>query len=343
MKKTGFIERADGRLQTTVKDPKTGKRIYFYGNTARELKEKILNYHQKKEKGKLFTEISADWWEEAEPNLERQTKKGYVAAKKKADVEFTNIPIKDITSKHITAYLKDLSLIFTSQKTIKNHKIVLNQIFKYAIDVDALEENPCTNAKMPKSLQKRKRSSATKVDEQIIKEKKDGWLFPYFAIYTGMRKGEILALQWKDIDFENDLINVYKSVYHDYDRPYIKEPKTEAGKRKVPLLKPLKERLLAIENKTKDHYIFSDDGINPLKARRYNLLFNQYKEETGITCTAHQLRHSFATIAFENDISPKDVQELLGHKQLSTTMDIYTDFREGRLKELTSTLNEKFK
>ena len=99
MKKTGFIERADGRLQTTVKDPKTGKRIYFYGNTARELKEKILNYHQKKEKGKLFTEISADWWEEAEPNLERQTKKGYVAAKKRADVEFAIYQLRILPQK----------------------------------------------------------------------------------------------------------------------------------------------------------------------------------------------------------------------------------------------------
>ncbi len=48
--------------------------------------------------------------------------------------------------------------------------------------------------------------------------------------------------------------------------------------------------------------------------------------ETGVTCTAHQLRHSFATIAFEADVPIKSVQEILGHKQLSTTMDIYTDF-----------------
>lgn len=343
MKKTGFIERADGRLQTTVKDPKTGKRIYFYGNTARELKEKILSYHQKKERGKLFTEISADWWEEAEPNLAHQSKSGYLAAKKKADVKFADISVKEITAKDITAYLKELSIRYTSQKSLEKNRLVLNLIFKYAIERGEIEHNPCPDAKMPKNLQKSKRKAAAKSDEVIIKEKLDGWLFPYFAIYTGMRKGEILALQWKDIDLENEIITVSKSVYHDGDRPYIKEPKTEAGKRKIPLLKPLKKRLEEIPEKKRENYIFSDNGTKPLTKRRYNTLFRKYKEETGITCTSHQLRHSFATIAFENGISPKDVQELLGHKQLSTTMDIYTEFREEHLKELTQKLNEKIK
>ena len=343
MKKTGFIERADGRLQTTVTDPKTGKRIYFYGNTARELKEKILNYHQKKEKGKLFTEISADWWEEAEPNLAHQSKNGYLAAKRKADVEFADISIKDITAKDVTAYLRKLSMRYSSQKSLEKFRLILNLIFKYAVESGEIEHNPCPDAKMPKNLQKSKRKAASKSDEDIIKKKTDGWLLPYFAIYTGMRKGEILALQWKDIDLENEIITVSKSVYHDGDRPYIKEPKTEAGKRKIPLLKPLKERLLSIPERKKDNFIFSDNGAKPLTERRYSTLFKKYKEETGITCTSHQLRHSFATIAFENGISPKDVQELLGHKQLSTTMDIYTEFREEHLKELTQKLNEKIR
>ena len=164
------------------------------------------------------------------------------------------------------------------------------------------------------------------------------------AIYTGMRKGELLALQWKDIDFENDLINVTKSLFNNHGRPDLKETKTEAGTRKVPLLRPLKQRLLSeytIKDPSDDAFLFASSQGQPLTNNEYNTLYRHYQEKTGIACTAHQLRHSFATIAFECGIDPKTVQEILGHKQLSTTMDIYTEFRESRLKQITAELNTK--
>jgi integrase len=159
------------------------------------------------------------------------------------------------------------------------------------------------------------------------------------ALMTGMRKGEILALQWKDIDFETDTIRVTKSVSHSGDRPSIKQPKTEAGNRVVPLLAPLKDKLQTVPKHKQTDYIISDNGKEPLSNSRYCTLMSHYQKETGVTCTAHQLRHSFATIAFEADLDPKTVQEILGHKQLSTTMDIYTSFREKALKSAAQKLN----
>ena len=150
-----------------------------------------------------------------------------------------------------------------------------------------------------------------------------------------MRKGEILALQWKDIDFDNNIIHVYKSIYHDGDKPGIKSTKTKASTRIIPLLNPLKERLLQQSNKDKETYLFSDDGKSPLTNKRYNTLFNNYKKETGIQCTAHQLRHSFATIAFENNVDAKIIQEILGHKQLNTTQ-IYTHVVDRNIEEAMS-------
>lgn len=341
MKKNGYTVRADGRIRTSLLDKKTGKRIYFYGKTQKELKQKIFEYQSKQIAGTLFTDISSDWWEEAEPQLSFQSRRGYKQAKERADAEFQDVAIKNIQPKDITLYLKRLGQQYNSQKTVDRFRLILNLIFKYAIDLGEIQYNPCSGAKMPKNLEKAKRASANEVDEKIIKEKTDLWLFPFFAIYTGMRKGEILALQWKDLDFENDLINVYKSVYHEGDRPKIKGTKTEAGTRIVPLLHPLKKILEPIQPNDKETFLFSDDGSTPLTNRRYITLYGQYKKETGINCTAHQLRHSFATIAFENGIEPKVVQEILGHKQLSTTMDIYTDFRKSHMKNITSLLNEK--
>ncbi len=217
--------------------------------------------------------------------------------------------------------------------------MVVSLIFQYAILENDIQVNPCTAVSVPKNLPKSERTSASAEDEATIKRSADVWLFPYLAIMTGMRKGEILALQWKDIDFTSNLIHVTKSVYHEGDRPFIKSPKTEAGTRYVPLLKPLKDTLLAIDDRPPDHYIISDTGETPLTNRRFITLSNHFKKETGITCTAHQLRHSFATIAFECGLDPKTVQEILGHKQLSTTMDIYTDFRKKAVLSAAEKLN----
>lgn len=343
MNKHGYTVRAGGLLQTSLIDSKTGKRIYFYGKTAREIKQKIFEYKQKQTAGEIFQVISDDWWEEAEPQLAFQSRRGYLQAKKRADLEFADVHVKDIQPKDVTAYLKKISQEYTSQKTVDRYKLILSLIMKYAIELGEIQYNPCSAAKTPKGLEKEKRTSASEEDEKRIKEAKDLWLLPYFALYSGMRKGEILALKWKDVDFENNLIEVYKSVYHEGDRPKLKGTKTEAGTRVIPLLKPLKERLLEIKEEDPERFIFSDDGYSPLTNKRYLTNYRHYKEATGITCTAHQLRHSFATIAFENGISPKVVQEILGHKQLSTTMDIYTDFRKSHVKEIADQFNEFMK
>lgn len=336
---TKSSKRADGRLVKTLTDPRTGKRVYFYGKTEREINRKIMEYSRKVENGRTFKEISDEWWEDASPTLAHQSQKSYKAAKKRAEGYFDTVPLKDIKPRDITAFLRLLASQSYAQKTIANQRLVINLICEYALQEGDIEFNPCASAKAPKDTKKTSRSAASTSDEEIIKKSSDVWLFPYIAIMTGMRKGEILALQWKDIDFENDIIHVTKSVYHEGDRPRIKAPKTETGNRIVPLLGALKQKLLSVKKRPPEHYIISDTGEQPLSSRRYTTEYNRFQKETGVTCTAHQLRHSFATIAFECGVPVKSVQEILGHKQLSTTMDLYTDFRKKSFDDAASSLN----
>ena len=335
--------RKDGRLVKTVTDQRTKKKIYFYGKSEKEINQKILQYNIAAEKGRTFNELSDLWWEETEERLAYQSRRTYNQAKKRADIEFNDVPIKNITPKDISLFLKRLANKDYAQKTILTQKMVINLVFKYAILERDIEYNPCYSIQIPKNLPKEKRSAATSQDEKIVRESAEIWIFPFIAIMTGMRKGEILALQWKDIDFDANTINVYKSVYYESDRACIKEPKTKTGTRYVPLLQPLKAELMKIGPKKETDYIVSDTGEKPLSSRRFQTLMKSYKEQTGITCTAHQLRHSFATIAFECGVPVKSVQEILGHKQLSTTMDLYTDFRKKAMTDATDLLNEKFK
>ncbi len=333
-------KRPDGRYVQTVTDPRTHKRVFIYGSSEREIRQKLLEYTAHAERGRTFGEVSELWWEEAEPKLAAQSIRTYLQAKRRADAELGDTPIKDIQPRQIQNFLRKLANQGYAQKTISNQRMVTSLVFQYAVLDNDITVNPCTAVSLPKNLPKSERTAASPADEATIRKSADVWLFPYIAIMTGMRKGEILALQWSDIDFDQDIIHVTKSVYHEGDRPYIKSPKTEAGNRYVPLLQPLKEKLLSIEDRDPEHYIISDDGTKPLTNRRFITLSTHFKKETGVTCTAHQLRHSFATIAFECGLSPKTVQEILGHKQLSTTMDIYTDFRQKAVSSAAAALNK---
>ena len=336
-KKTKTNEK--GYLVKTVTDPITGKRKYFYGKTEKEIHRKMIEYSSEAQRGRTFATVSGEWWEEAYDKLAIQSRRTYNQARNRAEAEFGDTPIKDILPKDISRFLKRMAAQGFAMRTVSNQKMVINLVFQSAVLAGDIQYNPCASVDLPKDLPKKQRTAAKQSDEEIIKQTSDVWLFPYIAIMTGMRKGEILALQWKDIDFEENIISVTKSVCHDGDKPIIKSPKTAAGTRTVPLLAPLRERLLAVGGRKSNDYVISDDGKTPLTNKRYTTLMNHYQRDTGVSCTAHQLRHSFATIAFECGLQPKTVQEILGHRQLSTTMDLYTDFRKRAFDEAAALLN----
>lgn len=340
-KKSRYHRRPDGLLETTRTDKRTGKRVHFYGHTDREIEEQIMAYTAAQERGRLFSEVAKDWKDEHWPTLAPNTLRGYNPAYARSVEEFGNTPVRQIRPQDIKRYINEFSRGGMARKTVTNQLLILNMIFGYAVESGDLDYSPCTHVTLPKNLPKTRREAAAPEEEAIVKQSAHVWLFPFFILYSGLRKGEALALTWADIDFSNDEISVTKSVYHEGDRPFIKCPKTEAGFRTVPLLAPLKAELLQVNDRSPDAYIFSDDGAKPLTNRRYITLWSHWAKETGVTSTAHQLRHSYATMLFECGIDVKDAQDILGHSTAAVTQDIYTHIRDTRRKLTAKTLNEK--
>lgn len=171
-----------------------------------------------------------------------------------------------------------------------------------------------------------------------MKKSAEVWLLPYLIKYTGLRKGEALALTFVDIDRDAREITVSKSVYYIGNNPHIKTPKTAAGERTVPIFDPLLSEL-PTAGKCGD-YLFSDDGgKSPLTHRRFGMCWSKFAEETGISCTAHQLRHSYATMLYDLDVDSKVAQALLGHATEAMTREVYTHLRPDKFKSEKDKIN----
>ena len=158
--------------------------------------------------------------------------------------------------------------------------------------------------------------------DSLLKETEgtDLHLLILLASHTGMRRGEVFGLKWKDVDFLKGEITIRRS----YDGP------TKNGKsRIVPISKKLEEKLLAVyrvcsDNNSEDRVISKNFDPNPgLKAacRRARIRVINF----------HSLRHTFASLALESGRSPRKVQQVLGHSNLSTTLNLYWSLTNDKL------------
>lgn len=340
-KKAKYYQRPDG-LYEAIRIV-NGKRKAFRGHTPAEVEQKMIAYRAEMERGRLFKAVAEEWEAQHFPSLAPNTLRGYRPALRRAIERFGDMPIRTIKAPDIKRFLLEFAgagQAAMAQKTVTTQLLLINLIMSYAAELGEIEYNPCANVTLPKNLKKTRREAGSTEDEQRVKASPGVWLLPYLILYTGLRKGEALALTYGDIDLQNDQIHVTKSVYHEGNQPKIKRPKTEAGNRIVPILAPLKPYLP--RNKNKALYLFSEDGgVTPLSETQYQKRWKDYAAHTGITCSAHQLRHSFATMLFELGIEVKDAQDLLGHSTAAMTQDIYTHIRDAHRKNTADLINKR--
>lgn len=329
--------RKDGLLQQELpRDLTGGKRKVIYGRTKADIARKIKAYEITAEKGKAFESVAEAWWEEAEPALAVNSRKNYKPAYERAKARFTGQAIQSIQPKDINQFIRDfVSERHAAEKTAKTQLMVVNLICRYAVQMGYINANPARDLTVPKGLEHNTRSAPT--SETIAKIKAGVslpfGLFAFMAMYTGARRGELLALTYEDIDREKKTIRIDKSLYYEYGKAKTKSPKTEKGKRVVPLLDKLAEQLPEGSG-----LIFQEKG-QYITEGRFIMLWRDYLKAAGIeSLTPHELRHAYATMLYENNVNVATAQELLGHAQYSTTMDIYTTIREKQMEKERSAL-----
>lgn len=343
-------KRSDGRWEARYSinngpDGKTVRRS-IYGNTQKEVSEKLTNTLNKINKGDYIDPSSStveqwlEMWFETykKPSVSPVTYESYVWQMQRYIVpHIGHIPLKDLTSIQVQATLNKLTGL--SQRTIKYTYTVFNQAMKRAVRDRLIEGNPCEYIDLPKGT-KPKKIEVLSFEEQIIfleaiKDHQYEMAF-LLLISSGLRIGELLGLSWTEVNFEKETVSIVKGLSRSKQVMFT-ELKTDDSDRIVPLLTSVVKRLK--KHKTEQNKIKLQVGqeYNP-----YNLVItNQYGypvnfdtfnrslklllKNNGLTVlSAHKLRHTFATRGLELGVEMKEIQELLGHSTMELTSDLYT-------------------
>ena len=223
-----------------------------------------------------------------------------------------------------------------SQKTIKDMLIVLRMILKFGA-----KKNYCVYAPIDVIFPTDRERQELEVlsianQKKIMRFVEDNFTFRNLGIFiclsTGIRIGEICALTWDDIDIENGIIHIRKTI----QRIYVKEngikktellidtPKTATSMRDIPMIKDLYEILKPLKKVVNNDYFVLTNEATPTEPRTYRNYYKKLLDNLGIPpIKFHGLRHSFATRCIESKCDYKTVSVILGHSNISTTLNLY--------------------
>ena len=290
--------------------------------------------------------------------------------------ELGALKLQDLKPHHLETYFnkkrksgrKDGKRGGLTENSLKKHYVIINEGLKRAIKLEILKANPAQGIDPPKPKKPKAKAMSKKEYHmllEVLKEDQFMYTFVMTDLMTGMRRSEILGLEWSDIDLINGIITVEKRLVavrvKDTDRTagtlHESATKTDKSTRRIKisntlikLLKTFKKKqqelrlLVGTDYDDSKQFVFSrPDGKNyhPRTISRY---FKKavIKAELPKEYSLHTLRHTFATINLKNGVPAKIVQEMLGHSKVSTTLDIYTHVDLDMQKEAVKKLDDNF-
>ena len=237
--------------------------------------------------------------------------------------------ITEITLELVGGYIQRLRDIGLSDATINGTFTLLKSFMKEACEQGLLHANPCHRFRIRKENPHQQRVLSTREQENLYKASEEADLPSLLSLYTGMRLGEISAMRWEDIDFDNGTVTVCRTVQRIRRLAggtflMVGSPKTDQSVRVIPIPVFLIERLKCwMEKRESSEYVFGRDK-NPADPRTLQRRLERLTQNAGIDRVHyHTLRHTFATRLIELRVDIKTISVLLGHASVKTTMDIY--------------------
>lgn len=270
--------------------------------------------------------------------------------------DISDLEIEDITESIIKDYFK--KKLDYAQSTIDKIYQLLNWVLKKSVRQKIILENPLSDFKIPKSNKKTVKVRGLTIDEQskllaILKEGKIRYYeIMLISMFTGMRGGEVCALNVEDIDFKKKTISVTKTVARNKNKTAIinDNTKTEAGTRILHINDDMVAFLKKVVDKKTSGRLFSSSVGKILTTQLVNNQFLSLMQKEKILdssvngkVTLHSLRHTYASRCIEGGMPAKVLQTILGHRDITTTLNTYCDCFEKYEQEHLDIANEYMK
>lgn len=340
-----FRQREDGRYIGKYKD-ENGKWHSLSDKDPERLYEKLEN--AKRPRAVTFADAAGAWESLYRESCNPRTWTNYRPHYEDMLSRYGSINVGDITGQIVVQDIQMAKAQGYSRTIVNTRRTLFNNILNHAVAQGWIPYNPAVGIKLPKGLPSSKRSAPTdEMINTIIQNcDKPFGMFAMLCLCTGLRKGEALALLKSD--FKPGEISVTKSLtLLDGMNAKVKEPKSEAGKRTVPILSILQKPLDDYMAKLDGNILFPNRSYNGspgntyMTESNYDTAWAHYCEQTGLVgLTAHQLRHGTATLLFEAGVDVYTAKKILGHAKVSTTMEIYTELREQKEKKSVEKLDD---
>ena len=332
------------------RDPETGKRQRYYKTvkgTEKEAKAELRRMITEVEQGiairKLPMKVSEwmdQWVENYLPHVEETTRVGY-KTKIKCYIKpaLGDILVQSLRAYHVQKMVNDMIAKGLSAKNIKDTYNNVNAAMKKAVVLRMIPYNPCEGVSLPKVKRyQAKVYNITNIHKILeLAQGTDMYLPILLLVSFGLRRGELLALRWSDIDFENKLLKVRNNMVRGEKGFIIKAPKSEAGIRDLHIGEDLLEEL----RQARDQYLADKlaygrgiqnlnfvirqaDG-SPIMPDSMTQKWERFVEHHKLPhIRLHDLRHSHATALIMAGVNPKVVQQRMGHSDVNITLNTYT-------------------